>query len=113
MSATLDSLPSELQKITKQFAGVPDPKLRYQQLLSYASKLPVMDEDLKQEQCRVKGCQSTVFVHATRDDAGKIFYSGDSDSQLTKVRCPPSTVRGLNTFLTHSIFDIYSNRPTF
>ena len=45
-----------------------------------------MDKELQVEDNKVKGCQSVVYVHATKDEEGKVFYTGESDSQLTKVK---------------------------
>lgn len=76
-------LPDELAKMVTTLRNVPDDKLRYQQLLFLAAKAQPMDAALKIPENKVAGCLSTVYVHATQTD-GKVYYVGDSDSQLTK-----------------------------
>ena len=105
MSVNEIKLTPELQKIVQQFSLVPDPKLRYQQLLFFAGKLGAMEEVHKVEANKVKGCQSTVYVHATKDEEGKIWYTGDSDSQLTKGLCA-MLVRGLSGNTVQDILDV-------
>lgn len=63
---------------------VPDQKLRYQQLLFLAKKLPDMDDAKQIEENRVPGCLSVVFVDCEQDEAGAITFEGTSDAQLTK-----------------------------
>ncbi|KAA6423075.1 MAG: cysteine desulfuration [Trebouxia sp. A1-2] len=89
-SATVDSgVPQELEKIIGGFQMVPDPKIKYQQLLFYAKKLKPMAAALHTEANKVQGCVSQamadvqVWVHP-RVEAGKIFWEADSDSALTK-----------------------------
>ena len=77
-------LTPELAKVVAAFKFVPVQKLRYQQLLFLAKKLPDMDPSLLVEENRVPGCLSVVHVHATQNDAGEITFQGSSDAQLTK-----------------------------
>lgn len=56
---------------------------RYKQLLFYATKLEPFPEEAHNEDNKVKGCVSQVWVTAELQD-GKIWWKADSDSQLTK-----------------------------
>ncbi|KAL0053846.1 hypothetical protein WJX82_011690 [Trebouxia sp. C0006] len=83
-SAVVESgVPKELEKIIGGFQMVPDPKIKYQQLLFYAKKLKPMAAALHTETNKVQGCVSQVWVHPRVED-GKIFWEADSDSALTK-----------------------------
>lgn len=77
-------LPATLRSYVDKLSVVPDPKLRYQQLLFFARKLPIMPSSLKTEQNRVHGCTSIVHVHVSLDEQGLVRLQGDSDAQLTK-----------------------------
>lgn len=47
---------------------VPDPKLKYQQLLAYGKKLPPLPAEDHTDDNKVRGCVSQVLQdHATRD----------------------------------------------
>jgi sulfur transfer protein SufE/stress-induced morphogen len=88
MLATTDiselGLTPVLEKYTESLRSVTDDRLRYQQLFFLAAKCPPMDESLKIEKNKVPGCLSTVHVHASMKEDGKIYYVGDSDAQMTK-----------------------------
>jgi BolA-like protein 1 len=77
-------LPTELERLVDTFASVPDTKLRYQQLLFFAQKLPQMDPALKTDGNRVRGCTSVVHVHVRLDENNCVQIAADSDAQLTK-----------------------------
>eukprot|EP00882_Tetradesmus_deserticola_P013286 GHRQ01014093.1.p1 GENE.GHRQ01014093.1~~GHRQ01014093.1.p1 ORF type:complete len:231 (+),score=68.22 GHRQ01014093.1:345-1037(+) len=80
----VSDLPASLQKIVGAFQMVPDPMARYKQLLFYAAKLPVMPAEQHQPENKVEGCVSQVWVLPELRDDGKVYWTADSDSQLTK-----------------------------
>lgn len=115
MTAQVDSLglPPLLKRYVESFAKVPDPKLRYQQLLFLAKELPRMDASLKTDENRVYGCTSLVHVHVSWKENGEVQLQGDSDSQLTKgllallinglTGCKPQDIARINPqFITYS-----------
>jgi cysteine desulfuration protein SufE len=93
MSANSASLPPSLGRIVQRFARQTDPKLRYEQLLWYAKRLPAFPELDKIPENKVQGCVSQVYITSQLNE-GKVFYQGDSDSQL---------VKGLVAFLVEGI----------
>jgi BolA-like protein 1 len=84
-AAEATSLPAGLRRIVGAFQAVPDPMLRYKQLLFYASKLKPLPEALRCAENKVQGCVSQVWVSPELRE-GVVFFQADSDSQLTKAR---------------------------
>eukprot|EP00670_Eutreptiella_braarudii_P000122 CAMPEP_0174300686 /NCGR_PEP_ID=MMETSP0809-20121228/58593_1 /TAXON_ID=73025 ORGANISM="Eutreptiella gymnastica-like, Strain CCMP1594" /NCGR_SAMPLE_ID=MMETSP0809 /ASSEMBLY_ACC=CAM_ASM_000658 /LENGTH=211 /DNA_ID=CAMNT_0015406309 /DNA_START=183 /DNA_END=818 /DNA_ORIENTATION=+ len=82
-AGAVGALPEQVATIVDTFAMVPDPKLKYQQLLFLAKALEKLpDEDHIQDN-KVLGCTSQVWVTASYED-GKMHFRADSDSELTK-----------------------------
>eukprot|EP00898_Chlorokybus_atmophyticus_P001981 jgi/Chlat1/2784/Chrsp187S02951 len=82
-SQSVNELPAALQKIVRGFQMVPDPMQRYKQLLFYATKLKPLPAEDHNDGNKVTGCVSQVWVVPRLED-GKVYFSADSDSQLTK-----------------------------
>lgn len=77
-------LPSKLAAVAIALQSLPTDRLRYQQLMALASKLPPMPAEVKTPANKVPGCLSTVHVHATLQNDGTIRYQGDSDALISK-----------------------------
>ncbi len=56
---------------------------RYEYVIGLGKKLAPMAADAKTGQHLIKGCQSQVWLDARSED-GKVFYTADSDSLITK-----------------------------
>ena len=69
----------------KKKKQVPDPKLKYAQLLAYGKKLDPLPAGAATEANKVRGCVSQVWVVPVLDpNTGLITWLADSDSALTK-----------------------------
>lgn len=104
MSSTSLPLPEKLERIVEKFKRRSNPKQRYEQLLWYAKKLPVMPEEAKTEENKVKGCVSQVYITANLED-GKVWYQGDSDAQLVKGLVA-LLIEGLNGLTPQEIIQV-------
>lgn len=84
MSPSSTPLPTSLARIVERFQRLSSPKQRYEQLLWYCCKrLQPMPELAKVSENKVPGCVSQVYINA-RLEQGKVWFQGDSDSQLVK-----------------------------
>lgn len=103
-----DHRPPNLEKLVQKLKRQSDPKRRYELLIWLAQKLEPMPEDYKVADNRVQGCVSQVHVSA-KLEAGKVYYTGDSDSQLVKGLVA-LLIQGLNGLPASDILDV---NPSF
>ena len=73
-----------IQEIIDNFDLMGEWEERYQYLLSLANKLPPMDESLKTDTAKVKGCMSQVWMVLGWDEQKRLTFMADSDAMLVK-----------------------------
>ena len=56
---------------------------KYQYIIELGQKLPPLDDKYKLDENKIKGCQSSVWLHAYTE-GGKIYFEADSDSTFVK-----------------------------
>lgn len=82
--------------LVDEFTALPDWESRYTRIIARAKQLAPMDEALKTDANKVRGCSSSVWLHATCDN-GTVEFKADSDAVL---------VRGLVALL----IEVYNHR---
>ena len=70
-------------EIIKDFLMLEDWDDRYQYLIEFGDKIPMMNPDYKKEQFLVKGCQSKVWL-VGNIQKGVVTYQVDGDSPIPK-----------------------------
>jgi len=56
---------------------------KYEYIIDLGKKLTPVEEKIKTEEYKIKGCQSSVWIHSTFQD-GKVLFEGDSDAIIVK-----------------------------
>ena len=56
---------------------------KYQYIIEIGQKLKSLEDKYKLDENKIRGCQSSVWLHAFGED-GKIFFEADSDSVFVK-----------------------------
>lgn len=84
---SIGSSKEKLRLLTTEFQSLQESIDRVKLILNYASSCPSMEESLKTLENRVPGCTAQVWLHVKMDDKGRIWFSADSDSEITKGFC--------------------------
>lgn len=71
------------QAIIDEFAAMPDWEDRYRRIIEYGRELAAMNPEHQVDKNKVKGCQSTVWLHAALED-GTMALQGDSDAMIVR-----------------------------
>jgi cysteine desulfuration protein SufE len=56
---------------------------KYEYIIDLGKKLPLLEEQYKRDDNKVRGCQSSVWLVADYQD-GKVFYKAESDAVIVK-----------------------------
>lgn len=71
------------QEITEDFALFDSWEEKYEYLIDLGKKLSPLDPVFKTEEYKIKGCQSSVWIHSYTEN-GRVVYEGDSDAIIVK-----------------------------
>lgn len=71
------------QEIIEEFSLFDSWDDRYEYIIDLGKKLPVLEEQYKKDENKVRGCQSTVWLVADYKE-GRIYYKADSDAVIVK-----------------------------
>ena len=74
---------NNLSKLVEKLRKSEDPKRKYEYILWLGKKLKEPDSEIFDEENKVHGCVSEVYVKANIKD-GKLFWEGYSDALITK-----------------------------
>jgi cysteine desulfuration protein SufE len=93
---TQQTVAEKQHAVVEEFAAIDDWQDRYRRIIDMGKKLPAFPEEYRNEDHKVKGCQSQVWLHADLAD-GAVQFQADSDAAI---------VRGLIALL----LEVYSGR---
>lgn len=70
-------------EIVEDFALFDSWEEKYQYIIELGQKLPPLDTVYKTDEYKIRGCQSSVWLHGEEKE-GKIWFFADSDSTFVK-----------------------------
>lgn len=79
----MDTIATREQEIIEEFSLFDDWMGRYEHLIDLGRAMPLIDPAYQTDDYKIRGCQSQVWLYATRED-GRVFFSANSDAAITK-----------------------------
>ena len=75
---------NEINELIEDFSFFDSWEDKYQYLIDMGRNVPQMDEDLKTEENKMKGCQSVVYFHKYYNEDGSITFLANSDAAIVQ-----------------------------
>jgi cysteine desulfuration protein SufE len=72
------------QEVIEEFALFEDWMQKYEHIIELGKELPLIDPAHKDDDHLIKGCQSRVWLNASKSDDGAVEFTADSDAIITK-----------------------------
>ncbi|MEN9395361.1 MAG: Cysteine desulfuration protein sufE [Bacteroidota bacterium] len=71
-------------ELIEEFAMFPSWMEKYEYIIELGKDLQTLPEELKNEDHLIKGCQSRVWISASKNADGTLHFEADSDAIITK-----------------------------
>lgn len=78
------SIALKQQELIEEFTMFPTWMEKYEYIIELGKDLKTLPEELKNEEHLIKGCQSRVWINATKNPDGTLHFEADSDAIITK-----------------------------
>jgi cysteine desulfuration protein SufE len=79
----LQTIPEIETEIVEEFALFDSWDDKYEYIIDLGKKLPLLEDQYKKDENKVRGCQSTVWLVADYKE-GRVFFKAESDSVIVK-----------------------------
>lgn len=70
-------------RLVAEYQALPTWEERYQKIIALGRALPPLPEEFRTDANKVRGCSSTVWLHAT-SEGDKVVFHADSDAAIPK-----------------------------
>ncbi len=78
------SIAQKQLELIEEFAMFPTWMEKYEYIIELGKDLQTLPEELKNEDHLIKGCQSRVWISASKNADGTLHFEADSDEIITK-----------------------------
>ncbi len=78
------SIAQKQLELIEEFAMFPTWMEKYEYIIELGKDLQTLPEELKNEDHLIKGCQSRVWISASKNADGTLHFEADSDAIITK-----------------------------
>jgi len=78
------SIDKKQQELIQEFEMFPSWMEKYEYIIELGKELTPIPDELKTDDHLIRGCQSRVWLAASKDENGVLHFTADSDAIITK-----------------------------